>query len=147
MNFFVKLWEALFAEVHTPEAARRWRFTVAILLIVLAVGSIWAIGAASRFGVPGFAYAGDVEREIDLRLGPLVKEQAAQRALLTVVSDQLKDTLSESKAAEIRGFAVKRCHEQTEPEKEILNREIDRAQAEFFKLVERYYRIPACGDL
>lgn len=147
MGFLAKVFDSLFLIGIDPESMRKWRITVSVFLAALLLFMIWALGSMSHLGQPGFAYASDIDRKIDSRLTPLVAEQAAQRALLTVVSNQLKDTLSEAKAAEIRGFAVKRCHEKLEPEKEVLNREIDRAQAEFFKQVERYYKIPSCDDL
>lgn len=147
MNLFAKLFDTLFLIGTDPESQRKWRVTTSLLILALCLSMLWALGAMSRVGQPGFAYAADIDRHIDVKLQPIAQEQQAQRFLLNIVSQQLKDSLSEGKSAEIRGLALKRCREKSDVEKEDLNREIDRKQAEFFKLVERYYRIPECGAL
>lgn len=147
MNLFAKLFDSIFLTGADPESMRKWRITISLCLTSLLLFMMWAVGSMQHIGQPGFAYAADVERNIDARLQPLVAEQVAQRVLLTVVSQQLKDTLSEGKSAEIRALALKRCHDKSDQGKEDLNKEIDRKQAEFFRLVERYYAIPDCSVL
>lgn len=147
MQLLVKIFDTLFLIGSDPESQRKWRVTTSLILLSLLLFMMWALGSMGHIGQPGFAYAADVDRRIDVRLQPIAQEQQGQRALLNVVSQQLKDSLSEGKSAEIRALALKRCREKSDVEKEDLNREIDRKQAEFFKLVERYYRIPECGAL
>lgn len=147
MQLLVKIFDTLFLIGTDPESQRKWRVTTSLILLSLMLFMMWALGTMSHVGQPGFAYAADVDHKIDMRLQPLVSEQAAQRVLLTVVSQQLKDSLSEGKSAEIRALALKRCREKSDVEKEDLNKEIDRKQSEFFRLVERYYRIPDCAVL
>jgi hypothetical protein len=147
MNLFAKIFDTLFLIGTDPESQRKWRVTTSLLLLSFLLFMFWALGTMAYIGQPGFAYAADMDRRIDMKLQPLAQEQLAQRALLNVVSQQLKDSLSEGKSAEIRALALKRCREKSDVEKEDLNKEIDRKQAEFFKLVERYYRIPDCAVL
>lgn len=147
MNLFAKLFDTLFLIGTDPESQRKWRVTTSLLLLALMLFMLWSLGTMQHIGQPGFAYAGDIDHHIDLKLQPIAQEQMQQRVLLNVVSQQLKDSLSEGKSAEIRALALKRCREKSDVEKEDLNKEIDRKQAEFFKLVERYYRIPECNVL
>lgn len=147
MNLFAKIFDTLFLIGTDPESQRKWRVTTSLILLSLMLFMFWALGTMQHVGQPGFAYAADVDKRIDARLQPIAQEQQGQRELLNVVSQQLKDSLSEGKSAEIRALALKRCREKSDLEKEDLNKEIDRKQAEFFKLVERYYRIEECNVL
>lgn len=144
---FDKFFETLFFTANDPASLKKWRLVVSLSITSLTLFAIWALGVFSNYGSPGFAYAGDLENRVVKLVQPLKEEQAAQRTLLANVSEQLKDTLAEGKAAEIRAQAVKRCKTKDESERETINREIDRKQAEFFRLESRYYLVPDCGAL
>lgn len=110
---------------------------------------LWAAGALTFFGVEGFAKDTDVDKKISAAMAPIKQDLTEQREILTTVATQLKITLSEGKATEIRLLARQRCPAQRTAmtDLESLNKEIERKQEEYAKLVGQRYNIPTCGDL
>lgn len=142
-----KIIEILFFTEPSPAAHRTWRVTVSLLMLAFILGGLWAIGAFARFGLPGFLVAPVIDAKITQAIQPLHDEQVKQGSLLTFLSDQVRDSLAEGKAAEIRAISIKRCKSRDEPERDDFNREIDRKQAEYYKLNARYYTTPNCDQL
>ena len=144
---FEKVVEVLIAVDGNPAAQRKWRLMIAIIVLVLIVFVMWAIGSFEKFNLPGFAMSAEVDAHITRAISPVHEEQLKNSQKLESLADQVRDSLAETKASEIRAVAVKRCKEKNSDQREYLNREIDRAQSEYFKLVSRYYAIPACDSL
>lgn len=147
MNIFTKIIEMLFFAEQSPEAMRRWRLMVSMILLMFMICGFWAIGGLARFGLPGFLVAPIIDNRISQAIAPLHEEQVRQGSLLSFLSDQVRDSLAEGKAAEIRAVSIKRCKSHDEPERDNFTREIDRKQAEYFKLNSRYYSTPTCDQL
>lgn len=137
--------------VRPPENAdwksvNRWRWNVALTLIVLVTGAGFAVSPK------GFALASEVEKTIDKKIedkiAPVVKEQQEQRVVLNRMSDLLLNQLMQAKAAEIRLTVSKRCKAQTFEERDRLNGEKDRLQREYAALNNGVkYDEPGCGEL
>lgn len=132
---------------ENPAAMRRWRNIIGVLILGLVIFAFWAFGTMRVMGLPGFSTTTDVDAKIQAAIGPILTEQRKQGETLTFVSDQVRESLSESKASELRGLALKRCQEKDAAVREAFNREIDRKQAEYFGLKSHYYSVPSCGEL
>ena len=115
--------------------------------IALMVFVSWSFGFLSFVGIDGFARVGVVDQKIVAAVKPISEalkqaaaEQASYRALLI-------ESLTNSKAAEIRGLALKRCKASSSSERAWINEEIERRQSEYEKLKGRRYDVPACNEL
>lgn len=108
------------------------------LLIVTHIA--WACGILGHIGLVGFARADDVDKKIAAAVEPIKQEMSEQRTILNEVSQQLKDTLAENKASEIRHLVSRRCKETNTEERNRIIKEIDRKQEEYKRLRggERY---------
>jgi len=107
----------------------------------------WSFGFLSFVGIEGFARASEVDGKIVAAVKPITQalqtaaaEQASYRVLLI-------ESLSNTKAAEIRALALKRCKASSSSDRGWLNDEIELRQGEYEKLAGHRYDIPACNEL
>ena len=128
-------------ENATPGALHRHRWVTSAFVIGLTFCAMFA--ASPR----GFAWGGDVDKKITAAVEPLAKEQAVQSKKLDDVTKLLTEQLAATVAAQIRLTISKRCKTQGFIEREELNREKDRLQAQYFSYKGEYYRELACADL
>ena len=145
------VYDRLFPE-DNPTAVRRWRFTVSHVLVVLVVCMIFVLSAMT-WGIPllgQLVWTRDVEEMIEKRKS--ITNPAFDQ-LRNLSLQQQKDHellvrfLAQTKAADIRVAALKRCRAKNSGERDINTREIDRLQIEYEALLGEPYSLPGCAEL
>lgn len=116
-----------------------WRGWIVLLSLYTFFG--WQL-----LGVTRPVRADEVDKKIETAIAPVVKEQKEQRTVLETLSRQVNDQLANSVASEIRYFVGRKCTEQNGTERDRLQREIDRKQAEYVTLRNERY-VFGCADL
>lgn len=118
--------------------------------LILGLHILYACGWLATFGFAGFARADSldkmVDRKIEAATKPLAEKVGAQSAILQGISQRFTDQVANSTASEIRYLIGKRCKEVDSAERDRLQREIDRKQAEFYELKKHRYEF-GCGDV
>jgi hypothetical protein len=126
-------------EDATAKQVNRWRWNVCLTLLVL-VGSVgWLYKSV--------AWAESVEKKIAAAIEPIAKEQHAQGAKIDTVTRLLTEQLAATVAAQIRLTISKRCKATAFADREELNREKDRLQAQYREYKGELYVEPGCADL
>lgn len=140
---------AIYGDLSAAEARviGRALFTYGWRIATLAT-VLWMLGTFKEYGLGGgFAYAGEVDQKIAAAIEPVAKEQKEQRQVLETLSRQLNEQLANGVASEIRNLVGRRCSTPKEsPERDRLQREIDRKQDEYEALRKSRYPF-GCPDL
>jgi hypothetical protein len=132
--------------IRPPEDAEwktvnRWRWNVAMTLLVLSALVAWA------YGPKGFAGDALVDQKIADAQRPLMEAQKKTNDKVDRMSTLLMNQLANSKAAEIRLNISKRCKSNSIPERDYLAAEKDRLQEEYISLKGVRYVEPTCAEL
>lgn len=141
-------WKAVTGDL-TPEERRvvgkvlftsSWR---ALLIFHVA----WACGWLGTTGLGGgFAKADIIDEKIAKANRPITVELEKQRMVIALIGKQVNDQVANSIATEIRYLVGKKCKETDVVERDRLQREIDRKQAEYREIRREWYSF-GCGDV
>lgn len=114
---------------------------------VLVFHVAWACGWLAVTGIGGgFAKADEIDKKIEKATKPLAAQIEAQNRLVAIIGEQVSDQVANSVATEIRYLVGKKCKETDVTERDRLQREIDRKQAEYRKIRSEWYPF-GCGDV
>ena len=157
-NVFLKV----IAMFHPPETEdvklhAAWRSTVAWGLTIMYLFGLFLIIALTT-GIPGvigeIVWAEDVKEKVVENTKQAVDDLqtlkgtvAAQGVVQAQMKGSLDQFLAQTKAAEIRTQALKRCTAATSVERDSYNKEIYRLQREYKALMNEQYDIPRCTEL
>ena len=135
-------------EEATWKAVNRWRWNVCLSLGLLMLAAGWA------YSPRGFAWGSDVDAKVAAAMKPAVEAQKAlaeaqvtQGLKIDSLTAIVKNQMANGVAAQIRLTISKRCKTQGYIERDELNREKDRLQAEYFSYKGERYPEPTCADL
>lgn len=117
-----------------------WRITLAIFIA-------FAMGWLSFFGFNGFARADQVDQKIAAQVAPLTQQVAKLADAVKAQGDAATEQTLAVLRVSITDGLVKRCHAAKEETKMIYRRQIDEAQARYFKMTGQYYPEHSCSDL
>lgn len=118
---------------------KSWEWKVSLMLLLG--------GMALLYGGFRVAWAGDVEKKISDAVSRITIAQQAQESKIDRVTKLLTDQLADSVAGQIRLTIAKRCKTQGFDEREELNREKDRLQAQYYEYKGQRYIEPRCEEL
>ena len=130
MNPFLKLLTILLMLDDAPEAQRRWRQLVSIMVAVFALHILWSCGWGAKVGLSsGFAQVTDIV------------EIKAQLALAADVATAVKIRLLKKSIIDTR---ILQCNADS---KRYYTQRLEELTDEYFQDTKAIFSVPDCGDL
>ena len=133
-------------ELFPPDVPRlvRWRLTISFVCAVFLFHVLWACGFVP--GVPGFAYADEVDKKIGKALEPLYA-QVGQLAKQQADTDEVvKDIRAEQIATRLRELKTMLCNAANHADSARLNTDIEVAQRQYRQLTGERYPAQECEE-
>jgi len=129
----------------TPEEVRNWRLVVSLSILVLVGHIMWSMGVL--WGLSGFAMADDIDKKIEVAIGPINNRLTKIETAQTAQSGFLKILVKNDFARLIRNELRARCKATSSEEKSRINAAIDTYQLGYEQAAGEKYKEPGCGDL
>jgi hypothetical protein len=143
--------------VRPPEDAswktvNRWRWNVSLTLLVLVILSGVAEAPVGGMRHVRAAELDDrlkeaIDTAVTEKVNPVAQKVQTVESKVDRMSELLLESLANTLASQIRTNISKRCKTTGWAEREELNREKDRLQANYRSYKGEFYREPSCSDL